>query len=60
MPSPYQFSPPSALRQLTCPNCFRLMRVTFIDADDDGERIKFICEDCRIEEILNNQSDRVT
>ena len=55
MPSPHQINPPSAPRQLTCPNCFKLMRITFIEADDGRERIKFICDHCRIEEVLNNQ-----
>jgi hypothetical protein len=38
----------------TC-DCLKLMRITFIEADDGRERIKFICEHCRIEEVLSNQ-----
>ena len=58
MPSPHQINPPSAPRQLTCPNCFKLMRIIFIEADNNCEQIKFVCDDCRIEEVLKKQ--RVT
>jgi hypothetical protein len=54
MPIPHQLDPPSAPRLLACPDCFKLMRITFIEADDNRERIKFICDNCGTEEILTN------
>ena len=55
MPSPHQVDPPSPPRLLSCPCCFKLMRITFIEAVDGHEQIKFVCDDCHIEEVLKNQ-----
>jgi hypothetical protein len=54
MPSPRKIDPPYTLQTLlTCPDCFKLMRITTIEADDGHDRIKFVCDDCGTEEILN-------
>jgi hypothetical protein len=52
MPRPRQFDAPSAPQVLTCPDCFKPMRIVFIEEDDGRERIKFVCDDCGTEEIL--------
>ena len=52
MPSPHQFDLPSRKPLLPCPDCFKLMRIAVIEADEGREHIKMVCEGCGSKETL--------
>jgi hypothetical protein len=52
MPCPHQFDAPSRRPLLTCPNCFKPMRITVIEADNGRE---LVCDDCRAEAIQDTE-----
>jgi hypothetical protein len=55
MPHPHQFDPPSRPSLLTCPDCFRPMRITVIEVDNGRQHIKLVCDDCRTEAIQDTE-----
>jgi hypothetical protein len=57
MPSPHKFDPPPRASPLSCPDCFKLMRITVIELDDSRERIKLVCDDCGAEEVLTRPAE---
>ncbi len=50
MPSPRPFDLARHLPPLvTCPYCYRPMRIQFVEVDKGREHIRLVCDDCRTE-----------
>jgi hypothetical protein len=53
MPQPQQFDPRLRPPPVSCPVCFRSMRINEIELADGREIIRLVCDDCGEEATQN-------
>jgi hypothetical protein len=58
MPHPNQFDTPSLPPLLTCPDCFKLMRINQIEAANGREIVQLVCDDCGREATQHIEYER--
>ena len=56
MPQPDRAEPVKFVRHLICPKCLNPMRIRTAATADEGETIRFSCENCGTEAVKDNGS----